>query len=120
MPAAPKINLAEWQDHFDFLLPRKEMLRPDEVGVALGMDEKTIIRLFESRRLRGHEVNAGMGHRQHRRYRRDSVILYLAETANYGPDDLRLQLLNILINQPVSELVLFQQAVGELIRRKQA
>ncbi|HSI08812.1 MAG TPA: hypothetical protein VK985_09475 [Rariglobus sp.] len=120
MPVAPHINLAEWQDHFDFLLPRKEMLRPDEVGLALGTDDKTVIRLFESRRLRGHEVNAGKGHRQHRRYRRDFVILYLAETANYGPNDLRLQLLNILINQPVSELLLYRQAVDELIRRKQA
>ncbi|HSI10391.1 MAG TPA: hypothetical protein VK961_00040 [Chthoniobacter sp.] len=120
MPAAPHINLAEWQEHLDFLLPRRELLRADQIAGAIGVDEKTIHRLFDSATLHGHEVNAAKGERQHRRYRRDSVILFLADRANYAPADLRLKLLGILIKQPLSELVLFHQALGEQIRRKQA
>ncbi|HEY0966953.1 MAG TPA: hypothetical protein VGD88_06160 [Opitutaceae bacterium] len=122
--SAPKVNLAAWQEHFDFVLPRREMLRAEEIGAALGVDARTVHRLFETYengvpRLLGHSINAGAGEREHRRYRRDSVILYLAERANYAPEDLRLRLLEVLGKQSLSELVLFQQAVGELIRRKQ-
>lgn len=120
MPAATHINLAEWQEHLDFLLPRRELLRADEIANALGIDDKTVTRLFEARQLAGHEFNTARGERQHRRYRRDSAILWLAERANYAPAELRLKLLGILIKQPLSELVLFHQALGEQIRRKQS
>ena len=120
MPSAPHINLAEWQEHLDFMLPRRELLRADEIAKALGVDEKTVTRMFEARQIAGHEINTAKGERQHRRYRRDGVILCLAERANYAPADLRLKLLGILIKQPLSELVLFHQALGEQIRRKQS
>jgi hypothetical protein len=115
---APKIDLAAWQEHFDFLLPRKELLRADEVAKALGCDERTILRHFDEGKLHGHDINAGTGQRQQIRYRRDSVILFLASRANYAPSDLRDRLLEVMAKQPVTDLVLLQQALGELIRRR--
>lgn len=116
--AVQKIDLAAWQEHFDFLLPRKELLRADEVATALDCDERTILRHFEEGNLLGYDLNAGKGKRQQNRYRRDGVILLLAKRANYAPSDLRERLFEIIAKQPVTDLVLLQQALGELIRRK--
>ena len=63
-------DLTPWQEHLDFLLPRKELLRGDEVARALGCDERTVLRLFDDAQLLGHEINTATGQRQHRRYRR--------------------------------------------------
>jgi len=123
MPAAahaPKIDLAEWQDHLDFLLPRKEFLRAGEIAQAINCDERTILRLFDDARLAGHDINASNQQRQQVRYRRASVILFLAERANYTPSDLRQRLLGIVGTLSLRELVAFHQALGEQIRRKQS
>lgn len=123
MPAtahAPKIDLAEWQDHLDFLLPRKELLRGDEVARAVGCDDRTVLRLFDDARLKGHDINAATGQRQQVRYRRSGVILFLAQRSNYTPADLRQRLIEVLSTLSTRELVLVQQAIGELIRRKQS
>jgi hypothetical protein len=118
MPTAAPIDLSAWQEQFDFLLPRKELLRADEIATALNCDLRTVLRLFEERKLAGHDINAGKDRRQQLRYRRDSVILWLASRANYAPTDLRERLCEILAKQPVSDLVLLHRALGELIRRK--
>lgn len=122
MPAATltKIDFAQWQDHLDFLLPRKELLRGDEVAKAVGCDERTVLRLFDDAQLHGHDINAGSGQRQHARYRRSSVILFLAKRANYAPIDLRQRLLEVMATLSLTELVLMHQALGELIKRKQS
>jgi hypothetical protein len=123
MPAsaiASKLDLAEWQGHLDFLLPNKELLRADEVAKALDCDERTILRLFDDARLIGHDINAATGQRQQVRYRRAGVILFLADRSNYTPASLRERLLEILFKLSLRELVLMQQAIGELIRRKQS
>lgn len=117
MAAQPKVDLSQWQDHFDFLLPKKEMLRTDEVARALACDEKTVIRLFESGDLCGHDIKT-KGQRVCPRYRRDSVILLIARRANYAPTDLRNRLVEVLSHQPKADLVLLQGAVAELLRRK--
>lgn len=126
MSTAHKVSLSAWQEHFDFLLPKVDLLRADQIASVIGCDERTIHRLFETHdregrpTLAGHEFNAAGGARQSRRYRRDGVILFLAQTANYSPADLRSRLLEVMAKQPLADLVLMQQALGELIRRKQA
>jgi hypothetical protein len=116
--ALPKTELSAWQEHFDFLLPRKELLRCDEVARALGCDERTVQRHFDDAELHGHDINAGSGLRAQLRYRRDSVILFLARRANYSPADFRMRLLEVLSKQPPGELVLIQQTISELLRRR--
>jgi len=111
----PQPDLAAWQEHFDFLLPRKPLLRADEVAKALGCDERTVHRLFDDGQLPGHELNAATGQRQHRIYRRDGVILHLARKANYAPADLRNRLLEVLSNLPRPDKAILYHALGKML-----
>ena len=111
----PQPELSAFQEHFDFLLPRKPLLRADEVAAALGCDERTVHRLFEDAQLAGHELNAADGKRMHRRYRRDGVILLLARSANYAPTDLRNRLLEVLGNLPKADKALLYHALGKML-----
>jgi hypothetical protein len=110
-------DLTPWQEHLDFLLPRKELLRGDEVAAALGCDERTVARLFDDAQLLGHEFNAATGQRQHRRYRRAGVILLLARRANYAPDVIRVRLLEVAAQLPTADKAALHAALGELMRR---
>ena len=118
MSSLPKIDLCSWQEHFDFLLPRKEMLRADEVASVLGCDKRTVLNHYDDASLHGHDINAGTNLRQQIRYRRDSVILFLARRANYAPGDLHQRLLEVLAKQSPRELAMVHQATAELLRRK--
>lgn len=113
--AAQSPDLALWQAHFDFLLPSKEFLRPDEVATALGCDTRTVLRLFDDAKLLGHEFNAGADKRQHRRARRAGVILMLAKTANYAPADLRQRLLEVLASLPQADKAALYHALGRML-----
>ena len=126
MPAASKVDPA-WQDHLDFLLPSREFLRPDQVAAALNIDTRTVDHLFAPNGLKacpdliGFEfVARGTGQRPHKRIRRDSVILLVANRANYSPEEWRARVVEVLSKMPVRDLVLMQGAVAELIRRKHA
>jgi predicted DNA-binding transcriptional regulator YafY len=116
MPIAQQVDLKAWQDHLDFLLPRREYLRADEVASAIGVDERTVIRLFDDQRLMGHEINAASGERQHRRFRRSGVIIYLAKTANYEPSDFRARLYEVVDLMPAAEKALLYQRIGTQLR----
>ena len=113
--AAQSPERALWQDHFDFLLPRKPLLRADEVAKALGCDERTVHRLFDDGQLPGHELNAATGQRQLRLYRRDGVILLLAKKANYAPADLRQRLMEVLASLPQADKAALYHALGKML-----
>jgi len=116
VPAAlQSTDLDALQDQLDFLLPRKPLLRADEVAKALGCDERTVHRLFEDGQLCGHELNAAKGQRQHRRYRRDAVILYLARTANYAAGDIPARVLEVIANLPTSDKARIYHATGKML-----
>ncbi len=118
--------LGVWRDHLDALLPRRPLLRADEIASAVGVNQRTIHRLFETydlsglAALPGHSINSGTGKRAHRRYRRDGVILWLADTANYTPQDMRHRLISVMARQTLADLVLLQQALGEIINKRRA
>jgi len=107
----------EWQEHFDFILPRRELLRGDEVASALGVDTRTVHRLFDDAQLLGHELNAAAGERQHRRYRRAGVILLLSRRANYTPADLRHRLLEVIGTLSRADKALLHQSIAALLRQ---
>lgn len=111
----PQLDFATWQEYFDFLLPRKPMLRADEVGKALNLDERTVHRMFEDAQLLGHEYNAGDRKRMHRRYRRDAVILLLAKTANYAPGDMTIRVLEVIANLPQADKARVYHATGKML-----
>lgn len=115
-----KIDLSSWQEHLDFLLPRKELLRVDEVANAIACDVRTVLRLFDDAQLFGHDINAATQERKQLRYRRSSVLLFLAKRANYQPADLRQRLLEVIATLSLRELVLLHQSLGETIRKRQS
>ena len=126
MPVASKLDPV-WQDHLDFLLPSREFLRPDQVAASLNIDPRSVDHLFSPNGLKacpdltGFEfVARGTGQRPHKRIRRDSVILLVANGANYTPDEWRVRLVEVISKLPVRDLVLMQGAIHELIRRKQS
>jgi hypothetical protein len=123
--SAPKTITPDWQEHFDFLLPRREYLRPAEVAKALHVDLKTIDALFAQDGLRGAPAlvgyalqASGKGERAHKRIRRDSVILLLIERANTSPEEWRARVLEVLGKFGPRDLAFLHSAIAELLRRK--
>ena len=116
----------DWQEHLDFLLPRREYLRPGEVAKALNIDLKTIDNLFahDGRRaggsiLKGFDfVARGSGQRPHKRIARFSVLLLLIERSNYTPAEARTRLREVLASLSVRDLVALQGDLADLIRKK--
>lgn len=108
----------DWQEQFDFLLPRAEFLKIEAVASAIGCSEQTIHEHIEAGRLVGHDISAGGGRRKHIRVRRDSVILFLAACATYAPADLSRRLIEVLGKQPKADLIQIHAAISELLRRR--
>lgn len=113
----PQPDIAAWRDHLGFLLPSKELLRPDEVATLLGCDSRTVLRLFDDSSLIGHDINAADRQRQQMRVRRDSLILFLAHRANYTPEDMQAKIIEVIAHQPVSVLLILQKNIREKIWR---
>jgi hypothetical protein len=70
---------------YDFLIPtRKPIMRMDEVASAIGRSIAFVRALIDDSRLEAHRDSA-KGDRPTNLVTRRSVVLYLAETANYDP-----------------------------------
>lgn len=70
---------------YDFLIPtRKPLMRTDEVAIAIHRSLNYVRALIEDGRLEAHRDSA-TGDRSTNIVTRRSVILYLAETADYDP-----------------------------------
>lgn len=113
-----------WQAHLDLAFPRKLMLRPDEVTAPLGIDARTVARLFERDAtkpdkpwLQGIEFNGAEGERIHRRILRDAALLFYITSANYHPSDFLKLVFDVLEARSPRELLIIQQRIGELLRR---
>jgi hypothetical protein len=77
---------------FDFLLPyQKPLWRVDEVSAIIGRSTEYVRQLIEAGRLEAHRDSA-IGERKTSLVTRRSVLLYLAETANYDPGYLVIRL----------------------------
>ena len=122
-----KAEMEAWQASLGLVFPRKPMLRPDEVAAPLGVDQRTVARLFEVEVkggetrpwLMGIEFNAGReGERMSRRIPRDAAILFWALSANYTPADLLTLLLDVLDARTDTELLAVIQRANELIRHR--
>lgn len=123
MPTVRKVDPA-WQELLDFLFPRVPMLRPDQVALGLGVDLRTVARLFDRPeddtppKLHGITINAAAGERDTRRILRDSAILLYAERANFTPEEFQARIAEVLANRSPRELLLLQARINELIRSK--
>lgn len=84
---SPSAQKAVTNGEFDFLLPlAKPLWRTDEVGTAIGRSRQFVRLLIDEGRLEAHQDN-GRGERLRisSLVTRRSVVLYMAETANYDP-----------------------------------
>jgi hypothetical protein len=87
---------AHQNGEFDFLMPfQKNLLRTDEVADIIGRSKQFVHELVDSGRLEAHRDSA-YGTRKSAVITRRSVILYLAETANYDPTYLVLRIETLL------------------------
>jgi hypothetical protein len=82
-----KTRAAIHRGDFDFLLPyQKPLWRTDEVAEVIGRSIQYVRALIEDGRLEAHTDSVfGDGERKSSMITRRSVLLYLAETANYDP-----------------------------------
>lgn len=113
-----------WQAHLGLVFPHKLMLRPDELTEPLGVDLRTVARLFERDAtkpdkpwLQGIEFNASAGERTHRRIHRDAALLFYVNSANYHPSDFLKLVFDALEGRSPRELLIIQQRISELLRR---
>lgn len=83
-------DVTKGQMLFDFALPRKPTLRPDELATLLDVSERSILRAFDAQELMGLGFNfrGDSGNVSTRRIPRECAILWLATRANYTPEDL--------------------------------
>jgi hypothetical protein len=114
---AAKVSLQDWTNSLGYLLPKKEFLRSDEVARALSCDLKTVLRHFETGALRAINIATKQDGRQELRYERSGVILFIANRANYSPEDLKYRLVEILKKQSPADLRSLQAVIVELLRR---
>jgi hypothetical protein len=74
-----------------YLIPGKEWYSPREAAEVLGRTDQYVRDCFLNQKILGHTANArsprGRERRRHYQIHRDSLLLYLCETANYTPDD---------------------------------
>jgi hypothetical protein len=87
--APPQLNprqlAAVEAGEYDFLIPtRKPLMRTDEVAVAIHRSLNFVRALIDDGRLESHQDSA-TGNRNTNIVTRRSVVLYLAETADYDP-----------------------------------
>lgn len=122
MPAPLQFNA--WQDELGLLVPHKDVLRPDEVEKCTGLDMRSLSRLAETYRRSGtpellaFRHNAGSGKREHRRYLRTGVVLYLASTANFAPGDRAKRLVEVLHTCTPAEVAIIHQRAAQLLTAK--
>lgn len=89
---SPKRKQAVERGDFDFLMPfEKALYRTDEVGDAIGRDPKYVRELIDCGRLEAQQDSAS-GARKSNLVTRRSVLIYLAETANYDPASIVLRI----------------------------
>jgi hypothetical protein len=103
---------------FDFLLPyQKPLWRVDEVSAIIHRSTQYVRQLIEDGRFEAHQDSA-LGERKSSLVTRRSVLLYLAETANYDPGYLVIRievLLKRLTAPSLDRLIVTAQKLRERI-----
>lgn len=119
--ASQQQELAKGQALFDFLVPSKATLRPDELATILDVSERSIQRAFDAEELMGLGLNFSGpvkdGLVSTRRIPRPCALLWLARHANYTPEDLEHRIAEILCTQSPESLLRLQTRLSAAITR---
>jgi hypothetical protein len=110
-------RVAHQNGEFDFLMPfQKNLLRTDEVSEIIGRSKQFVRELVNNGKLEAHKDSA-FGTRESAAITRRSVILYLAETANYDPTYLVLRIEALLKALNGAALTRLGNSVQTLLHR---
>lgn len=114
-------DLKKGQALFDFLLPAKPTLRPDELAQILQVSERSIQRAFDAEELMGLGLNFSRsvteGLVSTRRIPRACALIWLAGHANYTPEDLEDRITEVLTTQSPESLLRLQTRLTAAITR---
>ena len=110
---------AESYEHFAFLLPpAKRWFSPKEMAAVIGTTDQYVRNAFDNQKILGHTLNgAPKGTEKRKMYMisRESVLLFLFETANFSPEDFLDRLNYILTNRSISQLLKIQQSIDRIV-----
>ncbi|MDR1255847.1 MAG: hypothetical protein LBJ94_02915 [Puniceicoccales bacterium] len=111
------------REFFEFLLPPSQRwFSPKEVASIIGKSSQYVRDAFDNQKILGHTLSgrAPRGKEKRKTYQipRESVILYLIETANYTSEELLLRFHDILSNCSTAQLLKLQMAIDHLLKSK--
>ncbi|MDR2778717.1 MAG: hypothetical protein LBB16_00295 [Puniceicoccales bacterium] len=110
-------------EHFSFLLPASQQwFSPKEMAAIIGKTDQYVRNAFDNQKILGHLLNgsAPKGTEKRRTYMisRESILLFLFETANFSPEDFTDRLGEILKNRSVSQLLKIQRQIDSIIHNR--
>ncbi|MDR0595331.1 MAG: hypothetical protein LBF94_01350 [Puniceicoccales bacterium] len=109
--------------HFEFLLPpTQRWFSPKEVAAIIGKSAQYVRDAFDNQKILGHTMSgrAPKGKEKRKTYQisRESLMLYLIETANYTSDEFLLKLRDIFSNCSTAQLLKLQNEIEHLLKIK--
>ncbi|WP_269542927.1 hypothetical protein [Cerasicoccus fimbriatus] len=107
--------------HFEVLLPEgQKWFTTREVADMLGRTPQFVRDCYESGRLPGHRFTSYVKGRTRYTYQfhRDTMLLFLLETANYEPEDFADRLVALLTNRSTAESQAIFRKAGVLVAPK--
>ncbi|MDR1401674.1 MAG: hypothetical protein LBI81_01800 [Puniceicoccales bacterium] len=107
-------------EHFSFLLPTSQKwFSPKEMAAIIGKTDQYVRNAFDNQKILGHLLNgsAPKGSEKRRTYMisRESILLFLFETANFSPEDFLDRLHEILANRSISQLLKIKQKIDSIV-----
>ncbi|MDR1413410.1 MAG: hypothetical protein LBI56_00515 [Puniceicoccales bacterium] len=107
-------------EHFSFLLPASQKwFSPKEMAAIIGKTDQYVRNAFDNQKILGHLLNgsAPKGLEKRRTYMisRESVLLFLFETANFSPDDFLDRLHEILANRSLAQLLKIKHKIDSIV-----
>jgi hypothetical protein len=105
-----------------FLSSAQRWFSPKEVASIIRKSAQYVRDAFDDQKIFGHALSgrAPKGKEKRKTYQisRESLILYLMETANYSSDELLLRLHGILGNCSAAQLLRLQREIERLLKTK--
>ncbi|MDR2420113.1 MAG: hypothetical protein LBD40_02235 [Puniceicoccales bacterium] len=109
--------------YFDFLIPEgQEWFSPKEVAMIIGRTDQYVRDAFDNQKILGHTVNgrAPKGEEKRKSYRihRESVLLYLLETANFEPMDFLQRVAHLLRKRDAEQLQILRDYIDKILAHR--
>jgi hypothetical protein len=112
--------IANRSSYFDFMIPQgQEWFSPKEVGMIIGKTDQYVRDAFDNQKIFGHASNAstpkGKERRKSYRIHRESIILYLLETANFEPIDFLQHIAELLKTREPQQLQMLRNYIDKIL-----